>query len=266
MNLISRCCFQLSKILKVKLPEGYPPEDGNYLRGNDYSPVAVVILLHTFYDRIPDFLQQLAKVAIEDGAALAGFLQTENVGIEKVVCNVVANPNIRYIVLCGVESGGHWPGNAFQSFVKNGIDEKRNIIDSKSPTPYLYNIMPEAIERFRNQITLISLLTDEDRKMRIDPEVVKKAVRSCYQEEPTRFLNYTVCDVGAYPEPPILSKITWRITRPWAHYSESDAKKMKRIQEMVAAQVKKKKEAKRRAKESEDFMKLLYPKGREKDS
>jgi len=61
--------------------------------------------------------------------------------------------------------------------VKNGIDEKRFIIGSKSATPYLYNIMPEAIERFRKQITLISLLSDEDRKMRIDPEVVKKAVR-----------------------------------------------------------------------------------------
>jgi len=256
----------MSKILKVKPPMEYPLEDGSYLRGNDYSPVAVVILLHTRYDEIPEFLQNLAKIAIEAGAALAGFLQTENIGIEKIVCNVVANPNIRYMILCGVESAGHWPGDAFESFVRNGVDEKRFIIGSKAPTPYLYNIMPEAIERFRKQITLISLLSDEDRKIRIDPEVVKKAVWACYQEEPTEFLNYKVHDLGAFPEPPICSKITWRVTKPWAHYPESDAEKMKQIQEIAALRAKEKEEPKRRAKETEDFMKLLFPKGREKES
>ena len=28
-------------MLKVKPPDGYPPEEGRYVRGNDYSPVAV---------------------------------------------------------------------------------------------------------------------------------------------------------------------------------------------------------------------------------
>lgn len=224
----------MSKIPKVKPPTDYPPEDGSYLRGNDYSPVAVTILLHTYYDKIPDFLQNLAKVAVESGAALAGFLQTENIGIEKLICNVVANPNIRYIVLCGIESAGHWPGDAFECFMKNGIDEKRFIIGSKSPTPYLYNIMPEAIERFRKQVTLISLLSDKDRKIRIDPEMVKNAVWSCHQENPSSFLDYTVYDVGAYPEPPICTRITWRITRPWANSPESDVQKVKWIQEMAS--------------------------------
>lgn len=224
----------MSKIPKVKPPTDYPPEDGSYLRGNDYSPVAVTILLHTYYDKIPDFLQNLAKVAVESGGALAGFLQTENIGIEKLICNVVANPNIRYIVLCGIESAGHWPGDAFECFMKNGIDEKRFIIGSKSPTPYLYNIMPEAIERFRKQVTLISLLSDKDRKIRIDPEMVKNAVWSCHQENPSSFLDYTVYDVGAYPEPPICTRITWRITRPWANSPESDVQKVKWIQEMAS--------------------------------
>lgn len=71
------------KILKVKPPLEYPIEDGSYLRGNDLSPVAVCVLLHTFYDKIPAFLQELAKTGVESGAALSGYLQTENVGIEK---------------------------------------------------------------------------------------------------------------------------------------------------------------------------------------
>lgn len=229
----------MHKVVKVKPPVEYPPEDGSYLRGNDLSPVAVVVLLHTFYDKIPDFLQKLVKISVESGAALAGFLQTENIGLEKIICNVVANPNIRYVILCGVESAGHWPGDAFECFMKNGVDDHRFIIGSKSPTPYLYNILPEAIERFRKQVTLISLLSDENRKLRIDPETVKNGVWSCYQEEPTRFLDHMVYDVGAYPEPPICSKITWRITRPWANAPESDVDKVKWIQRMASLRTRK---------------------------
>jgi tetrahydromethanopterin S-methyltransferase subunit A len=43
---------------------------------------------------------KLFQVAIESGTGLAGTLQTENICIEKVIANVVANPNVRYIVLC----------------------------------------------------------------------------------------------------------------------------------------------------------------------
>ncbi|MBS7656134.1 tetrahydromethanopterin S-methyltransferase subunit A [Candidatus Bathyarchaeota archaeon] len=255
----------MSKILKVKLPSDYPPEDGCYLRGNDYSPVAVVILLHTRYEAIPDFLQNLAKVAVEAGAALAGFLQTENIGIEKIVCNIVANPNIRYIVLCGVESAGHWPGDAFICFIKNGVDEKRFIIGSKAPTPYLYNISLEAIERFRKQITLINLLSEEDRKIRIAPEVMRKAVWACIQEQPTKFLNYTVYDSGAYPEPPMCEKITWRITKPWAVYSETEAKEMVKIKEAAALKAKEEDERRQKIEESKVFLQLLFPKGRRRE-
>jgi hypothetical protein len=37
-----------------------------------------------------------------------------------------------------------------------------------------------------------------------------------------------VHDIGAYPEPPIGGKITWRVTQPWAELldeNERDAKK-----------------------------------------
>jgi tetrahydromethanopterin S-methyltransferase subunit A len=225
----------MRKVFKVKPPDGYPPEDGSYLRGNDYSPVAVVTLLHTDYDKVPDFLKVLPKVAVEAGAALAGFLQTENIGIEKIICNVVANPNIRYVILCGVESAGHHPGQTFEAFIANGVDENRRIKGAISLTPYLYNISLEAIERFRRQTRLVSLLFEDNRRLRIDPETVKKVIDACIQKEPTMILGYSLHDVGAYPEPPICQKITWRIERPWAKYSEEDAAKMRRIQQQAAA-------------------------------
>ena len=88
-------------MLKVKPPDGYPPEEGRYVRGNDYSPVAVCVILDTFDFAIPAELNELVMAGVDSGAALSGMLQTENIGLEKVVCNIVANPNIRYIVLCG---------------------------------------------------------------------------------------------------------------------------------------------------------------------
>ena len=195
-------------ISKVKPPQEYPPEEGRYLRGNDYSPVAVVVLLNAPYEKIPSEVEGLVRVAVETGAALAGTLQTANIGLEKVVANVVANPNIRYLVLCGREVEGHKTGDALTALIKNGVDAKRIIIGTNAPTAYLFNIPLRVIERFRKQITLINLLNV------VDPETNRKAVWSCYQEEPTKFMDYTLYDIGAYPEPAICCKITLRIKKP----------------------------------------------------
>ena len=252
----------LNKIAKVKPPDSYPPEDGSYLRGNDYSPVAVVILLHTDYDKIPGFLKDLSKIAVEAGGALAGFLQTENLGIEKIICNVVANPNIRYLVLCGVESAGHHPGQTFESFVKNGVDDRRQIVGATSLTPYLYNISLEAVERFHKQIQLVSLLDDDNRKIRIDPETIKKVISSCIQEEPTTVLKFTLYDLGAYPEPPICQQITWRVEKPWANYPKEESEKLQRIKEMAGARVREATGLQKSRQEDNEFLELLFPKGK----
>jgi len=45
------------------------------------------------------------------------------------------------------------------------------------------------------------------------PDVLREAVVACYQEEPTRFGDYALCDPGAFPEPPLNTGITWRVTR-----------------------------------------------------
>ena len=82
-------------MLKVAPHPDYPPEDGRYVRGNDASTVAVAIILNHDADKIPPEIETLVRTGIESGAALSGTIQTENIGFEKVVCNVVANPNIR---------------------------------------------------------------------------------------------------------------------------------------------------------------------------
>ena len=206
-------------MLKVKPPEGYPPEEGRYVRGNDYSPVAVCVILDTFDFAIPAELNELVMVGTDSGAALSGMLQTENIGLEKMVCNIVANPNIRYIVLCGRESAGHLPGESLLALKQNGVTETKQIIGTKAPTPHLYNIPLELIERFRNQIiSVINLLCQPGERDTsvpgLNPKVLEKAVWSCYQEEPVLFMGYTLYDIGAYPEPVICHKIASKLSQP----------------------------------------------------
>jgi tetrahydromethanopterin S-methyltransferase subunit A len=225
-------------MLKVAPHPDYPPEEGRYLRGNDSSPVAVVIILNRKEDEIPAEIEKLVRTGVESGAALSGTVQTENIGFEKIICNVVANPNIRYAILSGPESEGHLTGEAFKALLKNGVDEKKRIIGSNSPHPLLYNLPMQFIERFRKQVTLIDL------QFRGTPELIRKAVWSCYQETEVDFEGYNVYDIGAFPEPPLSGKITQRVMQPWTlPKDDKEAAAVKKMQEMVE-KLKKKREAK----------------------
>jgi tetrahydromethanopterin S-methyltransferase subunit A len=196
-------------LLKVSPHPEYPPEEGRYLRGNDYSPVAVTIVLNTEAERIPSVIEQLVRAGIESGAALSGTVQTENIGFEKIICNLVANPNIRYLVLGGPESAGHRNGEAMKALFAQGVDEKKRIIGTNAPHPFLYNIPREFIDRLRQQVMLVDCQFQEE-------GVIRQAVWACYQEEPVEFRGYHLHDPGAYPEPPFAGNITWRVTQPWA--------------------------------------------------
>lgn len=196
-------------MLKVDPHPHYPPEEGCYIRGNDRSPAVVCIILKWDQDKVPPEIEALVRAGAESGAALSGTLQTENIGLEKIICNVVANPNIRFFILGGPESDGHLTGDAVKALFANGVDEKMHIIGTESLHPFLYNIPAESIERFREQVTLVDL------QFQGDPALVRQAVWSCYQEEPVDFRGQVLYDAGAYPEPPLSGKITWKVTRPW---------------------------------------------------
>ena len=215
-------------MLKVKPHPDYPSEEGRYIRGNDASPVAVAIILNCEADKVPLELTRLVRVGAESGAALSGTVQTENIGFEKIICNIVANPNIRYLILGGPGSAGHLTGQALKALMQNGIDDKKRIIEPKSPHPFLYNIPVEFVERFRKQLTLIDLQFEGD------PEIIRKAVWSCYQENPVEFRGYRLYDTGAYPDEPLSGKITWRVTMPWAvPENEKEEAALKKAKELL---------------------------------
>jgi tetrahydromethanopterin S-methyltransferase subunit A len=215
-------------MLKVNPHLEYPPEDGRYLRGNDYSPVAVAIILNCDADKIPRELENLVRGGIETGAALSGTVQTENIGFEKIVCNIVANSNIRYVIVGGPESEGHLTGEALKALIQNGVDEKKRIIETNAPHPFLFNLPAEMIERFRKQLNLIDLQFEGD------PDLIRKAVWCCYQESPVEFRGYSLYDRGAYPELPLSGKLTWRVTQPWAEILDNKEREaQRRAQELM---------------------------------
>ena len=213
---------------KVDPHEGYPPEPGRYVRGNDFSPVAVVVILNRDEDKVPPEIEELVRSGVESGAALAGTVQTPNIGVEKIICNIVANPNIRYAVLSGPESEGHRTGDAFKALFRNGVDEKKRIIGTDAKHPLLYNIPVEFITRFLEQVSLVDL------QFRGTPEIIRKAVWSCYQEEPVEFMGYTLHDPGAYSGNPLSGKITQKVMRPWAEPNdEGERVAVQKMQEMI---------------------------------
>lgn len=89
---------------------------------------------------------------------------------------------------------------------------------SAAPTPFLYSLPLEVLARFDKQVnTIINLLCKSGesgmKAPGLDPNVVKKAVPSCYQESLMAFMDYTIYDPGAYPEPAIYRKMVSKLNQ-----------------------------------------------------
>ena len=138
------------------MEDQYYPWGGEFTSCNKNSCVAVVLLTTDYTPK--------------NNVAIFGPLKTENIGIEKVVANVISNPNIRYLVICGEEIRGHRSGSSLIALNKNGIDNQHRIINAPGAIPYIENLNKEAIERFRKQIKVVNLIDVKD-KDKIDKTI-----------------------------------------------------------------------------------------------
>ncbi len=116
----------------------------------------------------------------KEKVAIWGQHKTENLGIEKIVANVVSNPNIRYLILCGDEVRGHRSGQSIQSLHANGIDENGRIINARGAVPYIENIPPEAITRFQKQVEIINMIGITDKA-----EILAKIDKLASEKKPS---------------------------------------------------------------------------------
>lgn len=140
----------------------WPSVPGRYYTGNENSCVAVCTLTSI------DLLEEFKDSEHLDKIAIIGKTVTENIGIEKIVQNITTNPSIRFLILCGRESHGHYVGQAIKSLVENGVDENGKIIGAMGPMPNVKNLTKEQIENFQMQVEIVDLINCEDVEKIID--------------------------------------------------------------------------------------------------
>ncbi len=141
----------------------WPVEKGRYLLGDPKSPVAVAVVLNTPYNDISRDEQALLERAVGRGAAIAGFLQTANIGITKLLLNLAANGGIRYLILAGRESG-HGTGDAVRGLFARGVDEGMAIVGAKALDAAVRGVPREAVEEVRKRVKLVDIAGTVDAK------------------------------------------------------------------------------------------------------
>ena len=130
-------------------PEYYP-WGGDFTSCSPEGSVAVVLLTIAYTP--------------PNEVAIYGPLKTENIGIEKIIANVISHPHIRYLVLCGEDIRGHRSGSSLVALHKNGIDEQHRIINAPGAIPYIENLDTAALQRFQDQIEIVDLIGEHDTK------------------------------------------------------------------------------------------------------
>lgn len=152
---------------------GWPPLPGDYRVVRYQAPVGVCTL------NDDALMAALAKQRPE-GLSIVGALHTENLGIERLIRNVLANPHVRILVLCGEDTRqavGHLPGQTLESLFETGVDDGGRIIGARGKRPVLKNVTRQQVEMFRRQVRLLAHVGEAD-AVRIAEKVRRAAVEA----------------------------------------------------------------------------------------
>ncbi len=123
----------------------WPHVPGKYFVCDPEAPVAVCTLGSV----------DLATAVAENppaGLCITGKLETENIGIEKIIKNVISNSAIRVLLCVGAEPPKHLTGATLEALFKNGMDEQGRIPESPGMRPQLPNTSAEEVAAFREQL------------------------------------------------------------------------------------------------------------------
>ncbi len=140
MNQLSDIAGEICKII-------FPIREEVFV-GNDESTIAVCTLSSI------ELLKEISNSDLMQKIAISGRLLSENKGIDELIRNIIKNPNLRTLIVCGKEVSGHKTGHALVSLYKYGIDDNGRIVNSHSPNPFL-TVSKKDIEKFQKQITLV---------------------------------------------------------------------------------------------------------------
>jgi tetrahydromethanopterin S-methyltransferase subunit A len=133
----------------------WPIETGDYRLGSDDGCVAIATLAsEALYHHFSD--------TTCGDCAICGRVFTENIGIEKVVKNIIANRHIRFLILCGQEAKGHLTGACFKALHANGLADSRRIAGAPGKRPWIKTLSPAQILHFQRQIEIVDLIGCEE--------------------------------------------------------------------------------------------------------
>jgi tetrahydromethanopterin S-methyltransferase subunit A len=166
--------------------------DGTYIVGDPTAPVAICALTSN---------ELLAPLARLPGVAMAGILHTANLGIERIVVNILANPAIRFLLVCGKESRLFGPGQSLGALVEHGVDDQQRIVGATGYEPILRNVTPLHITTFRQQVEL-SDWCDE-----LDIRVIQQQAQQLAARNPGRFVSTAPAEAAAQPSLPTFAII-----------------------------------------------------------
>ncbi len=158
---------------------GWPIVKGDFHAGDPNSPVAVVTMG-----------SHLDEQGICDaGAAICGSCKTENLGLEKVIANVISNPNIRFMLFVGTEVKGHLSGQTFKALHANGVKDGR-VVGAEGAIPFIENLKDDAIKRFQEQTKIVDIMESEDLG------AIKAKIAELKSQDP-----------GAFPSDPLVVEV-----------------------------------------------------------
>lgn len=144
MDLKNKIEYLAGEVCKVLFPISVDVFQGNG------SKVSVCTLSSV------DLLIKISRLDLMNNLLIAGRLHSENKGIDKMINYCVAHPQLEYVILCGKDTVGHYPGNALINLVENGVDPDGRIKGSLSPSPFICSENAD-IEKFTKQITIIDM-------------------------------------------------------------------------------------------------------------
>jgi tetrahydromethanopterin S-methyltransferase subunit A len=184
---------------KVVARQGWPPLPGAYQVLRYQAPVAVCTLTSE---------DLAAAVAREAGPemAMAGMMHTENLGIERLIQNVLANPHLRFVIVCGLDSKqavGHYPGQSLAALAQHGIDDRKRIIGARGRRPLLKNLSLEDVSHFREVVEVIDLIGETSAK-KVLSEAKECAARNPGPAQPYA-LSYIVTPISGYLPPRLVT-------------------------------------------------------------
>ena len=135
---------------KAKKAE-WPFVPGTYFVVDPAAPVAVTTLGSV------DLAKEVSESA-PAGLCIVGKVETENIGIEKIIKNILSNSAIRYLVCAGNEPPKHLTGATMVALFQNGVNEKGKIVGSPGMRPMLPNTSDQEIRKFRERIEPIDMI------------------------------------------------------------------------------------------------------------